>query len=316
MGAKESLLGTLAVFRDCLNDPALIDRAPADVAHNSRAGMLRQGLAVLVFSTLEAFVRERTAELLLTFDNAVLTFADLSPALQKASTIGALEGVRFRMRLQPASSKVTWLTGALGPISTATTDVSNLSAYSFGHSTSNLGEDDVVDILKAFGIDSPWTQITQLTRRFGMAIPDCESDFIAIKERRHSSAHALTASVLYNDLSNSVRSALAICLAFDLLISNSRSLFNTGAGPKQNSRPAMSQDAVNLIFVEPRIGTTKFNVRKEQLPPPAPLLLRKTIRILPDKVTAISSATNYALSRRFHVVVHDATGTPVDWMVS
>ena len=58
------MLATLAVLTDCLNDAALIDIAPTAVAHNARARMLRQGLAVLVFSTVETFIRERTGEVL------------------------------------------------------------------------------------------------------------------------------------------------------------------------------------------------------------------------------------------------------------
>ena len=110
MSARESLLSTLAVLKDCLNDAALlVDMAPHNVAHNARARMLRQGLAVLVFSTVETFVRERTSEVLRSFTNPSLAFADLSPALQKATTLGALEGVRFRLKFQPPSQKILWL---------------------------------------------------------------------------------------------------------------------------------------------------------------------------------------------------------------
>ena len=239
MSAKDSLLATLGVLQDCLSDQSLVDKAPTDIAHNLRASMLRQGLAVLTFSTVESFIRERTGEILQTFSNK-LNFSDLSTALQKASTLGALEGVRFRLRLQPARDKIAWLVAALAPIAKATQDVTKLSDHSFGHAASNLDEDDVRDILKAFGVDAPWVQMTSLAKRLGVAILDCESEFEAIKNRRHASAHALTAQVLHSDLANSVRSALAICLAFDLLLSCARGLFNLKLGPGQDGRAQMS----------------------------------------------------------------------------
>lgn len=313
MGAKDSLLATLAVLKDCLNDAALVDKAPTDVAHNARARMLRQGLAVLVFSTVETFIRERTSEVLRSFTNPALGFADLSPALQKAVTIGALEGVRFRLKLQPSANKISWLVANLAPISGAIANVQGLSDHSFGYSASNLGEEDVRDILKSFGVDSPWAQVTSLTSRFGIAILDAEAEFEAIKNRRHSSAHALTGQVLYADLQNSVRSSLAICLAFDLLLSHSGALLNARAGAGHGGRPLLRHTHVQIVFVAPRVGATGFAIKREQLPPPAPIG-RTTVRIFPAESSAIAYGEQYAKARKRQLVVLDSTTTPSNWV--
>lgn len=307
------MLGTLAVLNDCLNDQALIDKAPADVAHNARASMLRQGLAVLVFSTVETFIRERTGELLRSFSNPGLGFNDLSPALQKAVTVGALEGVRFRLKLQPGADKITWLVANLTPIAGATTNVRNLSDHSFGYSASNIDEEDVREILKSFGVESPWKQLTSLAGRIGIGILDTEAEFEAIKKRRHSSAHALTGKVLYADLLNSVRSSLGICIAFDLLLSHARGLFNRRAGPGHRGRPALTHTDVELVFVGPRPGTTKFAVRNEHLPRPASVVARPTVRIFPTESAASTYGERYAASRRRQMVVLDGTSIPVRW---
>jgi hypothetical protein len=275
--------------------------------------MLRQGLAVLVFSTIETFVRERTGEVLRSFTNPALTFADLSPALQRATTLGALDGVRFRLRLQPAADKITWLVQNLAPISGATTNVRGLSDHSFGYSGSNIDESDVHEILKSFGIDSPWNQVTSLTSRFGVAILDAKGEFEEIKKRRHSSAHALTAQVLYADLQNSVRSSLGICLAFDLLLSHSCGLFNGGEGPGHRGLPSLTHSGVELVFVEPKAGATGFAVRKEQLPLPAPALARPTLKIFPSESAAITFGEHYATSKRRQLVVLDSASIPSKW---
>lgn len=315
MSARDSLLETLAVLKDCLNDPAVIDSAPADVAHNARARMLRQGLAVLVFSTVETFIRERTGEVLRSFTNPTLMFADLSPELQKATTLGALEGVRFRLKLQPASNKIPWLISNLAPISGATVDVRNLSDHSFGYSASNIGEDDVAEILRSFGINSPWSQMTSLTTRLGIAILDAEAEFEAIKKRRHSSAHALTGQVLYADLQNSVRSSLGICLAFDLLLSHSRGLFNVRVGPGHGGRPLLTHRDVGIVFVASRPGAARFVVKNEQLPPPSPVLKRATVRMFPAGavLAAVTYGEQYAARRRRQLVVLDASSIPAKW---
>jgi hypothetical protein len=304
---------TLAVLKDCLIDAALIDRPPTDVAHNARARMLRQGLAVLVFSTVETFVRERTAEVLRSFTNPSLSFADLSPALQKATTLGALEGVRFRLKFQPTANKISWLVANLAPISGATTNVRDLSDHSFGFSASNIEEDDVRDILKSFGVDSPWGNITALTSRLGIAILDAEAEFVSIKKRRHSSAHALTGQVLYADLLNSVRSSLAICLAFDLLLSHSRGLFNAKKGPGQSGRRHLAHGDIEIVFVAHGAGAMNFSVKNEQRPPPTPTLRRTTVKTFPTEAAALTYGEQYAARRKRQLIVLDSSSIPAKW---
>lgn len=313
MSARDSFLETLTVLNDCLNNEALVDKALTEVAHNACAHMLRQGLAVLVFSAVETFIRERTSEVLRSFTNPSLSFADLSPALQKATTLGALDGVRYRLKLQPAANKISWLVANLAPISGALKNVRGLSDYSFGYSGSNIDEGSVGEILKSFGVESPWSQMTSLTSRFGVAILDARAEFEAIMQRRHSSAHALTGHVLYMDLENSVRSSLSICLAFDLLLSHSVGLFNVRAGPGHSGRPLLTHNDVQIVFVGLRNGATGFAVRNEQLPLPAPVLSRPSVRNFPTEVGAITYGKRYAASRRRQLVVLGATSTPVSW---
>lgn len=312
MSAKESLLATLKVLADCLEDSALIDKNLTD--HDLRASMLRQGLAVLAFATMESFVRERTGELLRSFSNPLLRFTDLSPALQRATTLGALEGIRFRLKLQPAQEKVNWLVGALAPVASATSNLAQLSTHSFGQAASNLIEDDVQEILKAFGVKDPWKQITELSRRLGIGALDSRSEFIAIKERRHDSAHALSANVLHPDLEGSLRSVLAICIGFDLLISHAKGLTNLKLGPGTGNHPLIAHSDVKLLFVNQQPGSAKrFSVRTEQLPPPAPIL-KRPIRVLPDVSSAMTFARSYASERKFQVVLLDSISTPRDWI--
>ena len=313
MSARDALLATLEILKDCLNDRALIDKAPSEVAHNKRAAMFRQGLAVLTFSAVETFIRERTTEVLGSLTNRRLTFSDLSPALQKATTIGALEGVRFRLKLQPTADKVSWLVANLVPISRATTNISDLSGHSFGYSASNLSEDEVRDILKAFGVDAPWNEMTQLTRRIGLALPSCETEFEAIKTRRHASAHAPTSQVPYLDLLNSLSSSLAICLAFDLLLSHCLSLHNLKRVPGVGSVPKVLQSNIKLVFAAPHTKPRSFVVRREQAPPPNPVFKRATVRIFDSELDAFTFGTRYILPRHSQFVVLDSTAKPKKW---
>jgi hypothetical protein len=132
MSARDSLLATLAVLSDCLNDASVVDQAPANASHNARASMLRQGLAVLTFATIETFIRDRTAETLRSFDATKLAFGDLSEKMRQAVTHGAVEGIRFRLKIERPADRVQWLVDHLQPVARVATTINPLSALSFG----------------------------------------------------------------------------------------------------------------------------------------------------------------------------------------
>jgi len=313
MSARNALLATLKILKDCLGDTALIDMAPSG-ANNQRAAMLRQGLAVLIFSTIETFIRERTGEVLGQLTNKQLKFSDLSPDLQRATTLGAIEGLRFRLKLQAPADKVPWLVTNLSPVASAMQSIHQLSTFSFGYAASNLVEDDVHEILKAFGVDSPWMQMTQLTHRVGLALPSCKTEFQAIKRRRHASAHALTSQVPQSDLMNSLRSSLAMCLTFDLLLSHCLGMHNLKKVPNVGSTASIKNSDINLVFVQPHLTTKKFGLRREQLPPPSPVLSRPTVRVFAAEDMAVIYGKQYVSKRKSHLVVLDSTFTPTKWI--
>ncbi len=311
--ARESLRQTLVVLSDCLSDNALIDKAPAEVTHNARARMLRQGLAVLVFATVETFIRDRTVEALRSFTNPNLAFTDLSVPLQKATTLGALEGVRFRLKFEAPTNRVAWLVANLTPIVGATSNVQQLSEYSFGYAASNIDEEDVAEILKSFGVEAPWSQVTSLTSRCRVAILDAQADFVAMRKRRHASAHALAGQVLFSELESSLRSSLGICLAFDLLLSHAAALINKRSSPGLGGRKLLKQSDVKLVFIEPRNRTNTFAVVKEYVSGQGSGR-RRSLRVFATQSDAIAHGERYATRNEHQLIVLDTTSIPSHWV--
>ncbi|WP_295926219.1 HEPN domain-containing protein [uncultured Xanthomonas sp.] len=311
MNARTALLTTLLTLEDCLLMPALVDGAPHDSEHNRRAAMLRQGQAVLIFSAMESFIRNRTAEILQSFDSNVVNFSGLSEDLQKAVTIGAIDGISVRLKAQDKAIQVAWLMNEVSAVASAATSPYTFSRYSFCHAKSNINEDDVVNILKAFGVESVWRSIGALASRSGSTLPDARAEFVAVKKRRHSSAHAVSGTVPHADLEQSISSVRVICLAFDLLISKSLSLANTSAFPGVGSQGKLTDDHIDLIFSEPR--GVKFAVLKETRPPPYPVIRRPTIRVLGDSASAENYALGYAAERGASLIVKSISGRPASW---
>ncbi len=313
MAARDALIATLGVLSDCLKDAAVIDQAPSQTAHNSRASILRQGLAVLTFATVETFIRDRTAEVFASFTNPALTFADLSDKLRHAVTFGALDGIRFRFKILKPADPVSWLVTSVSPVAKVSSSVKPLSEYSFGQAASNLVEDDLKDILKAFGIEDPWGQMTALTSRVGLAILDCKTEFEAMKTRRHSAAHALTSKVLHTELEGSLRAARALCIAFDLLLSESLGRHNRKQVPGVAGAPVLAHTDLNLLFVEPHPGRPGFRVRREQPAPPKAAFPRPVVRVLPPDAAALAYAKPFAASRQLHIVSLGPASIPLAW---
>lgn len=192
--ARTSLFLRLATLRDCLTEAVLVDGLLADQRKNSVAAMYRNGLAVLAFAIMEAYIRDRAAEILASFNNTV-QFGDLSEQLQIATTLGALKAVLFRAGAQEKVDQVNWALLRLPAIANAATHVTSLSPYSFGQSKSNVSAQDVSDILSAFGIEGGWGAVSAIAKRVGIGgVADYCQSYKSIAERRHMAAHDISAT--------------------------------------------------------------------------------------------------------------------------
>ena len=193
---------------------------PADPEKDLAAKLLRNGLAVLTFSTIESFIRERTNEVLNSIDPTRINFSELPDGVQRAATLGALKALNFRANLEDKNTRNQFVVNQASKIASLANTHYTLSDLSFAQEKSNLSPDDVKGILEGFRIQSPWEKmkIVASTVGFGGAM-SYEEEFRNIAERRHNAAHTMTSQVTQTDLQNSATSILAIAVGFDLIIS-------------------------------------------------------------------------------------------------
>jgi hypothetical protein len=141
-----------------------------------------------------------------------------------------------------------------------------------------------------------------------------------MKERRHSSAHALTSNVLHPDLASSLRAARALCIGIDLLLSESLAQHNQkkvpGVSPTPGApaNPNVVHTSLKLVFVEPYPSRTEYRLRREQLPPPGAPIKRPVVRVFPTEGAALAYAAPYAAKRASHVVVTNSAAIPTSWV--
>lgn len=184
------------------------------------AKLFRSSLAVAVFSTLETFIKDRTAEVLAAIDHQKINFSWLPDGIQRASTYGAIKALNFRLQLMEKSNKQQFAIAEAAKIASLASTAYKLSGLSFGQEKSNLSADDVEQILVSFGIDSAWGKIKILAGRVGFGGAGAYDEiFKNIASRRHLSAHTTNAQVSQSDLVDSLPHIYAIAISYDLIIS-------------------------------------------------------------------------------------------------
>ncbi len=308
--ARANLRTQLDVLRDCLAHPVVADGAPVDVHQNAIAAQFRNGLAVICFAVTEAFIRDRTAEVLRGFSNTAVSFADLSDKLQQAATISALQGVLFRAKFQEKAMRVAWTLAELPPIANAAINVSSLSPYAFGQSNSNLSEDVLPEILAAFGIEGGWGAISEIAKRIGLGgIPDYSQAFKELAKRRHAAAHDVSVRIPLNDLTNSLKSVLGICCPFDLILSHALSKHNIRQIPN-NANGLITHKEVKLRFLSPHPSLAgKIREQVEQLNSAN----HRTVKVHPDLPSAKAGVLPRTRAQKEQLIQLGTNGIPDRW---
>ena len=306
--SRSNLISRINSLRNCLTESVVIDGAPSDQRKNEIAAMYRNGLTVLAFAIMEAYIRDRTAEVLNSFNNTV-RFGDLSEKLQFATTVGALKAVLFRSSFEDDS--ISWTLLQMPSIANAATNVSALSPFSFGQNKSNLNSDDVSGILNAFGIEEGWGAISAVAKRIGIGgITDYKQSFKNLADRRHLAAHDVTANIPLNDLENSTTEIIGICCSFDLLLSHALSLHNINQIPNKG-RGLVKQAHITLRFISAHPKRVGFF--REQLEKQGGLVTPRTVKCHSTLTAAETSALNNCKRKRQQLIYLDSKALPENW---
>ncbi|MFC3687208.1 hypothetical protein [Aquipuribacter hungaricus] len=196
-----------------------------------RRRALKNGLSVTAFACFEVFIRERLDELLveLTKCPTLPDFDQLPEALQMAATKGVVDALRFQLN-QRRENLDTQTVVALsqrhaGMIASTAGRPFELSDWSFGWASSNVGPGVLVDFLNALKAPKLYSEIPKV-------LQDVDFDYAAagladgnkfalarLGGWRHAAAHDATASVDLALLRTRITSYLSVAFAFDLLAS-------------------------------------------------------------------------------------------------
>lgn len=215
-------------MRLSLQIDATRDESLGELDHNQIAKLLRNGLAVVGFASLEDFIKKRASEILSEIGNTTVNFDQLPNKLRHAVTFGCLSSLRYQMsfRINTPEDKVTFIQEQASKIASTASTPYNLTEYAFGYEKPNISSEDVADILRAFGFNDPWEKMTNLASKMGLIGLPLKNSFENAAKRRHQAAHIAHTDTPQVDLEQFVKEALSIAVSYDCLLTYALNLIN------------------------------------------------------------------------------------------
>lgn len=307
MFCHDALLRRIEAIEKAASDPILIDRALTDTEHNDRAKLLRNGLMVVAFTSLEDFLRARTGELLDLASRTVVPFSDLPALLRDAATMGAMKAARARAEMAKNSGE-----DALALLQTAASHVAStaggslqLSRYSLGYLGSNVGSSEIASILTAFNAQDAWNEISRVASRCGAGSLPLKSAYDQAMRLRHSAAHNPEANVQPQNLLDFCTQAVSIALGFDVIASRATRMLRDGDAEILAGKVKIS-DALEIRFLDEE---TRGHVERRET-------VQRALSVTKDHQMALQKAVQGAGKLRSPVVLRDRSGLPRNWVIT
>lgn len=220
--ARESFLTSMEGVRASLDEVALSTMAllPENAQHNQTSRILRRGLFVVTFNVLEDFLKSRTGELLGLASATNLRFEELPPGLRSGAISGAYHSGTTQARFQRDDSDAILQDVAAAVASTTGGVALKLHKYAFLHGGSNVGAQDISEVLAALHIKGPWTQLDTVVALCGISSLPLEGLYSSLHQKRNAAAHDAAATIEIADLKDLVQTALVLAMAYDIACSS------------------------------------------------------------------------------------------------
>ncbi len=283
---------------------AVRSKGPSEREHNEVARMLRNGLAVVGFASLEDFIKARSSEVLDSIGPIGISFDKLPEKVQIATTSGAVSALMYQLGLRDKQDKIAFVQEQAQKISSTTNSGYELTSLAFGFGQSNLNAETVKSILSNFNIEDPWAQITNIASSLGLAALPLQVSFINATSRRHRAAQVAGADTPQGDILQFVNEAIAIAVGFDFLLSKALKMIETLDPSYLNGTTKVIAKDINY-----RVVRHSDNKWKEHLKEKA-----KAFRTSIDLASLSNEAKRRAIIRRQFYIQFDKNGLIEEWV--
>lgn len=195
----------------------LVDKSPSDRLHNDRARILRHGLVVSAFSSLEKYFESRVSALFDALALKNLRYETLGSALQRILVADAVVGLATRSGFLEWPDRQVYVENELVRLAAYNVQSPTYSSLGFSPRGSNVNEGDISVVLKALELSEPWKQMSAAASLVGSTRIDLRNDFIQLSKSRHRSAHSPQSNVATNDLRSHIENSILLAVVFDFI---------------------------------------------------------------------------------------------------
>lgn len=205
-------------MRTLADDPLLLDNAIGPSPHNTGARLLRHGISVTAFATLEQHLDALFSEFMTQASHTPLPYSSLSEQFREFVTVDAVQGFQNRVSFVAKSDRLSYVETKISALGGFNSTPMHLSAFGFSKKGSNVSADDIRDALKAIGLDNPWGTLTALSHTMGFGRASLEEDYRNFARVRNRSAHNPTDNLPTQDLKTNLDVAVIVAVSVSVVL--------------------------------------------------------------------------------------------------
>lgn len=237
------------------DEQLLTDTFPPITAHNIGARLLRHGLAVTAFSSLEKYIAKRFEELATSIESCAIPYPAFSDDLKSFLTKDAAHGLLNRVGFMEAALKQSYFDNNISKIAAYLTAPPKYTSFGFVPRGSNVSKEHIKNALRAFGLKDGWGNLKIVTQEIGSGRVDLLADYSNLSSTRHKSAHDPESNVPTNNLKTHIEITILIGIAIDILTTNIAVAYKN-ATSASDLLTRLTSLTRNYRFVDLEIGGT------------------------------------------------------------
>lgn len=142
--ARSEFIERIRTLNKSISDTdAVRSKGHLEREHNEIARMLRNGLAVVGFASLEDFIKARSSEVLDLIGSVGLSFEQLPEKVQIATTHGAITALNYQLGLRDKQDKIAFVQEHAQKISSTANSSYALTSLAYGFGNANLNAESI-----------------------------------------------------------------------------------------------------------------------------------------------------------------------------
>ena len=236
-----------------VSDPLLTDRLPAADPHNVSARVLRLGLAITAFASLEKYLAARMEAIAQSLSGSTISPSSLTSELRAFLSVEAILGLANRLNFEDAGTKQSFADVKLAALAKYSELPPTYVGLGFSPKGSNVAETDITKALKAFGIEKVWDRLAAIASNVGGGSVSLKANFNNLAKTRHRSAHEPASNIPSGDLKSHIETSILVAVCFDCIaISIVRSM--ASAPDYGRFKAALDADVLQYRFLDREIS--------------------------------------------------------------